>query len=409
MRRTLLLILVAAVVAACTSSETSPTTSPAPPTTAPASTSTTVITTPPTTSAPEDTTTTTTTTSTTIPLSEVVLTTELVADGFGQPVFLTNAGDARLFVVDQPGLIWVIDDADPEVFLDITSDVAFEGERGLLGLAFHPEYASNGRFYVNYTGNDGDTRIEEFTVSSDPNIADPASRRIVLEIGQPAGNHNGGMIAFGPDGALWAGMGDGGGADDQYGQGQRGDTLLGAMVRITVGPEESPYGIPEGNAFEAAEVWAIGLRNPWRFSFDGADLWIGDVGQGAVEEIDRVSTADTGLNLGWSIMEGSTCFRADSCDQSGLVLPVAEYGHDAGCSVIGGYVYRGAAVPTLDGHYFYGDLCSGFLRSIAPDGAEYDWTGQVGSLGGLTSFGVDAAGELYATLRSGSLLKFTTP
>jgi glucose/arabinose dehydrogenase len=336
----------------------------------------------------------------------VLLSVTMVADGFDQPVLVTNAGDDRLFVVDQPGFIWVIDEDDPQLFLDVSAEVTFGGERGLLGMAFHPDYAVNGRFYVNYTDRaDGTTKIVEYAVSADPNAADPASAREILSVDQPAGNHNGGMVLFGPDGNLWIGLGDGGASDDRFDNGQNPETLLGSMVRITVGPDIAGYEIPAGNTFAAPEVWAIGLRNPWRYAFDGDDLWIADVGQERVEEVDLVAATDTGLNFGWPIMEGSLCFRAGACDSTGLVLPIAEFTHPAGCSITGGFVYRGAAIPELAGHYFYSDYCSGLLRSITAEGVEHDWSGQLGELTGVTSFGVDAAGELYLTLQRGAVLK----
>ena len=362
--------------------------------------------------------TTTTTVSTSIPSStlppsdaNVVLDLEPIASGFDQPVFVTHApGDPRLFVVDQPGRIWVIQGGDPSVFLDIRDRVGFGGERGLLGMAFHPDYADNGLFYLDLTGSDGNTRIVEFTVSEDPNVADEESSRALLTIDQPAGNHNGGMIAFGPDGYLWIGMGDGGAANDRYGNGQRADTLLGSMLRIDVGPgAPDPYGIPPDNPFAdgadgAPEVWAIGLRNPWRWSFDGTDLWIGDVGQGTTEEVDRTSIDAAGLNYGWPVYEGTGCFGpAEDCTGDGFVFPVHEYGHDEGCSITGGYVYRGSTLPELTGHYFFSDFCSGFIHSIDPDGAIHDWTDDTGIVGGTTSFGVDAAGEIYVVNAEGTV------
>jgi hypothetical protein len=302
----------------------------------------------------------------------------------------------------------VIDGGDPELFLDITEDVSFEGERGFLGLAFHPDYADNGRFYVDYTDRSGDTKIVEFTVSADGGSADTGSARTILTIDQPAANHNGGMILFGPDGSLWIGMGDGGASDDRFGNGQRGDTLLGAMLRIDVGPGIEPYGTPSGNDFSAPEVWAIGLRNPWRFAFDGDDLWIADVGQNDIEEVNRVGWTENGLNFGWPIMEGSACFQSATCDGTGLVVPVTEYSHDAGCSVTGGFVYRGASIPQLAGHYFYSDYCSGILRSITASGDEYDWTDQMGTIGNVTSFGTDATGELYVSTMDGVITRLVS-
>ena len=306
-------------------------------------------------------------TTTTRPSDGTTLGLRLVADGFEQPVFYTTSGEAA-YVVDQPGRVWIIGEAgDPQVFLDLRERVSFRGEQGLLGLAFHPEYSDV--FYVNYTGRDGGTVVSEFRFLGA--VADPSSERVILEIPQPAGNHNGGMLAFGPDGDLWIGTGDGGGSNDRYGNGQRDDTLLGALLRIEVGPDIDPYRVIDGLGFAAPEIWAIGLRNPWRFSIDGDRIWIGDVGQGAVEEIDVASVDDRSLNFGWPIYEGSECFDGP-CDEDGLAFPTFEYGHDEGCSVTGGYVYRGTSIPQLDGHYFFSDYCSGFVRSIAPDGAVYD-------------------------------------
>ncbi len=386
---------VALLVAACTAGEPAPTTTAAPPST----TATTTTTTAP----PQTTTTSTTTTpTTTIPAAETRMAVEAVVGGFGQPV-LALAHEGRLFVVDQPGLIWVVDGDDPEVFLDIREPVLFGGERGLLGLAFHPEYPD--LFYVNYTDLNGATRIVEYRYD-DPGVL-PASARTVLRIGQPARNHNGGGIAFGPDGSLWIGMGDGGGSDDRYGNGQRGDTLLATMLRIEVGPDVEPYGVAGDYGFEAAEVWAIGLRNPWRFAFDGRDLWIADVGQNAREEINRVSVDDRGLNFGWPLFEGFDCYRGGSrCDDpTPYTAPVHQFRHPEGCSVTGGYVYRGSAMPQLAGHYFFSDWCGGFIRSIAPDGEVFDWTGQTGTISRVTSFGVDTDGELLVVSGSGTVYR----
>lgn len=337
-----------------------------------------------------------------------------VATGFEQPVFVTQpSGDSRLFVVDQPGVIWVIDDGDPLPFLDIRDRVSFGGERGLLGMAFHPDFGENGLFFVNYIDLDGDTRVSEFTVGDDPDQGERGSERIVLSVPQPAGNHNGGMIAFGPDGFLWIGMGDGGGSGDRFGHGQRADTLLGSMLRIHVGPEApEPYAIPVDNPFVdgdgAPEVWATGLRNPWRFSFDGMDLWIADVGQGTIEEINRTSAAEPGINYGWPVFEGTECFgTAGACTDEGFVFPVHEYGHGDACSVTGGYVYRGSAVPELDGHYLFSDFCDGFIRSIGPDGAVHDWTAGTGTVNRVTSFGIDGDGEVFVVSGDGTIFEIT--
>jgi len=392
------LLVLAVVIAACTT-EPTPSTSETPATAEP----TTPATAAPTTSATAEPTTTTTTqgasTTTTTPIAETVLGFDRIVEGFAQPV-LATASAGRLFVVDQPGQIWVIDGGDPEVFLDIRELVSFGGERGLLGLAFHPEH--DDLLYVNYTGLDGATRVVEYRYGRDG--SDPGSQRVVLRIPQPARNHNGGMIAFGPDGSLYVGMGDGGGAGDRFGHGQQGGTLLGAMLRIEVGPEVTPYGVADEYGFEAAEVWAIGVRNPWRFAFDGRDLWIADVGQDAREEINRVTVDDRGLNLGWPVYEGTDCFGSDPrCGDEGFTFPVHEYRHPEGCSITGGYVYRGDAIAQLRGHYFFSDFCSGFIRSIAPSGEVFDWTERTGVFGGVTSFGVDPDGELLLVTAGGTV------
>jgi glucose/arabinose dehydrogenase len=330
-----------------------------------------------------------------------------VADGFEQPVFFTESR-GRSFVVDQPGVIWeVTASGDVSTFLDIRDRVGFGGEQGLLGLAFHPEYG--GVVYVDYTARDGRTVVSEFTIPDGSSVPDPATERVVVEVPQPAANHNGGMIAFGPHGDLWIGMGDGGGANDRYGNGQRGDTLLGAMLRLSVEPGSSAQGSERNGAFASPEIAAIGLRNPWRFSFDGETLWIADVGQGDIEEVNRVSADTPGLNFGWPLYEGSACF-AGPCDgvdaaNRPLTWPVHEYGHDEGCSVTGGYVYRGSALPQLDGHYFFSDWCGGFIRSIAPDGAVVDWTEQTGPVASVTSFGRDERGEIYVVSGQGTVYR----
>ncbi len=344
---------------------------------------------------------------TTLPTGDTILRLESVAEGFEQPVFfITMGGDA--FVVDQPGVIWIVAPGnDPTVFLDIRKRVKFKGEQGLLGLAFHPDHPD--RFYVNYTAKNNATIVSEFTIDEDLHSADPDSERVILEVRQPAKNHNGGMIAFGPTGDLWIGMGDGGASNDKYGNGQNEGTLLGSMLRIVVGPEIETYDTTRNDAFDSPEIWAIGLRNPWRFSFDGENLWIADVGQGDVEEINRESMEDVGLNFGWPLYEGTDCFAGpcDGVDASGRVLsvPVHEYRHDEGCSVTGGYVYRGSAIPQLDGHYFFSDWCTGFIRSIAPDGSVHDWTDGTGTVAGVSSFGRDDAGEVYVVSASGTVYR----
>jgi glucose/arabinose dehydrogenase len=359
-------------------------------------------------SPPPATTTTTASTTTTLPIANLDLKLAEVARGFEQPVLaLSPPGDSRLFVVDQPGRIWVFGDDGSEVFVDLRDDVVFGGERGLLGLAFHPDYADNGRFFVNYTGVGGATRISELQASPDRNSARGDGQQILLEIGQPARNHNGGMIGFGPDGHLWIATGDGGGANDRFDQGQRPDTLLGALLRVDVSvPGE--YSIPDDNPFIAGggapEVWAYGLRNPWRFTFDDALLYVADVGQNKYEEINRIPVdASRGGNFGWPLFEGIDCFHGP-CDETDTIAPVVVYGHDEGCSVTGGYVYRGSAIPELAGHYFYGDYCGGWIRSLSPAGETFDWISASGDRA-ITSFGRDAAGEVYVVVAGGAIFR----
>lgn len=344
----------------------------------------------------------------------------LVADGLESPLFLTSPpADGRLFVVERAGRIRIVRGGDvlPDPFLDITDLVSTGGERGLLGMAFHPAYAHNGWFFLNYSDRDGNTRIERYTVSDAPDRAERASATLVLAIEQPYGNHNGGMIAFGPDGMLYVGMGDGGSANDPHGHGQDAHTLLGALLRVSVDGDAQPYGIPPDNPFAGGtggrpEIWATGLRNPWRFSFDraGGRLLIADVGQNAWEEINVVDPTVAGRNYGWRRMEGAHCTGALGCETEGLTLPLVEYGHDQGCSVIGGYVYRGAALADVVGHYFYSDWCRGWLRSfrVGDDGAiaeHIEWP--VGDLGTVVSFGEDAAGELYVVSQNGRIYRLT--
>lgn len=347
-----------------------------------------------------------------MPLSELVLVLEPVADGFDQPVLVTAPpGDPRLFVLDQPGRIWVLEGEHVAVFLDIRDAVRFRSEQGLLGLAFHPEYAENGLFYVDFTDDLGGTVVAEFSVDpGDPNAARPGSRRDFLRIAQPAANHNGGMLGFGPDGLLWLGLGDGGGSNDRYRNGQRADRRLASLIRVAVGPgAPEPFGEPADGPFieegGLPEVWAIGLRNPWRWAFDGDLLYVADVGQNTIEEINVVPVGAGGYNFGWPILEGDECFRSTDCDRSGMQDPVLTYTHQNGCSVTGGFVYRGAALPELAGHYFFGDYCSGWVDSIVigADGevAERHQWWDAGTLPGLTSFGLDAAGEVYAMTAGG--------
>lgn len=349
-----------------------------------------------------------TSTTTTIPLDQVAISVVEVDAGFDNPVLLVaSPDDGADLVVEQPGLVVRADGADHAVVLDIRDDVAYGGEQGLLGLAVHPEFAQNGLVYVNYTDAGGATIIEQFEMRA--GTIDTATRVPILTIPQPAGNHNGGMIAFGPDGYLWIGMGDGGASNDRFGNGQDADTLLGSMLRIEVGAAGvETYAIPTDNPFADGsdgrpEVWAVGLRNPWRFAFDAETLWLADVGQERIEEVNAVPTTTPGLNFGWSIMEGTECFQSDDCDTDGLVLPITEYTHDDGCSITGGEVYRGSAIPSLTGQYFFSDFCSGILRSISLDGSGRDWSDMIGRFGSTTGFGTGADGEMYIVTKEGSL------
>jgi glucose/arabinose dehydrogenase len=339
---------------------------------------------------------------------------ERVTEGLTRPVHITNAGDGsgRLFVVEKPGRIMIVRDGavQPDPLLDITDRVGAQGsEQGLLSVAFHPRFAENGSFFVNYTDRRGDTVISRFRAEGDR--ADPTSEQVLLQVDQPYPNHNGGLVLFGPDGYLYIGMGDGGSAGDPQGYGQRMDTLLGKMLRIDV-DNGNPYGIPPGNLQRAGarpEIWATGLRNPWRFSFDRAtgDLFIGDVGQNAWEEIDWLPAgAPAGANFGWNVLEGEACYRNATCDRRGFVMPIATYGHDLGCSVTGGYVYRGAQSPGLQGAYIFGDYCSGQMWTLRP-GTDGDWTlaPALDTNLSITSFGEDEAGELYLTAYEGELYR----
>lgn len=334
--------------------------------------------------------------------------------GLEAPLLLTHAGDGsgRLFVVEQGGTIRTVQDGEleSETFLDLSELTEAAGEQGLLGLAFHPAFERTGRFFVNYTDLAGDTVVASYT--TDGAQADPASAQVLLKIDQPYPNHNGGHLAFGPDGFLYIATGDGGSAGDPEGNGQNPDSLLGKLLRIDV-DRGAPYGIPRDNPFAdgggAPEVWAYGLRNPWRFSFDPAaeTLWIGDVGQGELEEIDRVPDDEAGLNYGWNEMEGSRCYEGTDCEPSDMVLPVTEYEHDLGCSVTGGFVYRADDFAELAGGYFFADYCSGNIWAIdAAARAGVEPTLLLSTERALSSFGQDEAGELYVTdIGAGELLR----
>jgi len=344
-----------------------------------------------------------------------------VASGLAFPLYLTAPpGDPRLFIVEKGGTIRIVKDGAllPVPFLDISDRVSTGGEQGLLGLAFDPSYAGTGRFIVHYTDVSGTTTVSSFHVSAgDPDQADPASEAVLLTVPQPFANHNGGQILFGPDGMLYLGLGDGGSENDPDGRGQSLADLLGDIVRVDVGTG-SGYTIPADNPFVGRndarpEIWSYGLRNPWRFSFDPAtgDLYLADVGQDQWEEVDVAPAAQgagRGANFGWNVMEGRHCFGGAACDSSLYTLPVLEYSHSEGCSITGGYVYRGAAIPDLQGHYFYSDFCQGWVRSFRlQDGQAADqlqWP-TLAPGGAVTSFGVDAAGELYIMNSGGQVFR----
>jgi glucose/arabinose dehydrogenase len=340
-----------------------------------------------------------------------------VAAGLSDPVYVTApSGDSRLFIVEQLGRIRIVENGQlrAQPFLDITARVSSGGERGLLSVAFHPAYQANGFFFVNFTDLNGNTRVERFSVSADPNVVDAGSSKLILGVAQPFANHNGGLNLFGPDGFLYIGLGDGGSGGDPQGNGQSRATLLGKILRIDV-DHGDPYAVPPDNPFVGqqgtrGEIWAFGLRNPWRFAFDRPSglLFIADVGQNRFEEVDVVQATRGGVNFGWNTMEGSSCFLTASCNQQGLDLPVVTYDHSNGaCSITGGHVYRGAALPEIAGRYFYSDYCAGFLRSIRYDNGnateQRSW--DVGSIGSITSFGEDAAGDTYMTSSNGRVYR----
>ncbi len=339
-----------------------------------------------------------------------------IVDGLANPVYLTAPpGDNdRVFIVEKGGVISIVKDGQQlaEPFLDISNLVSNGSEQGLLSMAFHPAYAENGRFYVYYTDTGGDTEVVQYTVTADPDVADPASASPIISVEQPFSNHNGGLLLFGSDGMLYIGLGDGGSAGDPQDHGQNLGTLLGTILRIDV-DGGTPYAIPSDNPFVADpnaldEIWAYGLRNPWRYALDPVDnvIYIADVGQNAWEEVNAQAADAGGLNYGWNIMEASTCFVSDPCDQTGLVLPAVEYGHNPECSVTGGFVYRGGAMPSLRGRYFYSDYCAGWIRSFRFDGGqvteETEWLPDVGN---VLSFGQDALGELYVLTDDGRVRK----
>jgi glucose/arabinose dehydrogenase len=351
-------------------------------------------------------------------LDDAAIELRTVVEGLDQPLLVATAGDGsdRQFIVEQVGRIRIVRDGEllSEPFLDVSEVITAGGEQGLLGLAFHPEYQANGRFFINYTDLEGDTVVAEYrSESAGADIASSESARVLLRVDQPYANHNGGGLAFGPDGYLYIALGDGGSAGDPHDNGQRLDTMLGKLLRIDVDStsDDLAYGIPDDNPFvdrdgARPEVWAYGLRNPWRFAFDGDDIWIGDVGQNQLEEINRMPAARAGLNYGWNIMEGDACYEPPTdCDRDDLVLPVTTYTHEDGCSVTGGYVYRGS-ISALVGAYVFGDYCSGTIWAVDASGpAEQDPVQLISTDFSISSFGLDERGELYVTDLGGTVLQ----
>lgn len=345
---------------------------------------------------------------------------EEFASGLTSPVEITNAGDSRLFVVQQNGIIKILQpngSANGADFLNISTKVSFNGERGLLGLAFHPQYSSNGYFFVYYNNTAGNIIVARYSVStSNPDVADPASEKILLNIPKPFDNHNGGSIHFAPDGNLWIVTGDGGSGGDPNNNAQNKNSLLGKMLRIDVN-SSGPYNIPPGNPFAGAgvdgadEIWAYGLRNAWKWSFDltSGNVMIADVGQGAIEEINRVPITQAGVNYGWRCYEGNNAYNTAGCPgMATMTFPVAVYNHSGGrCSITGGYIYRGSQFPSLQGKYFFADYCSMQIGIMNPDNSIV-WTA-ASSGNNFSTFGQDFQKELYvAAVTSGKIFKITT-
>ena len=344
-----------------------------------------------------------------------------LVDNFASPVYLTSPPNdsARLFIVEQGGTIVIRrhDTTLTRPFLDVRGQIDAGGERGLLSVAFDPNYATSGRFFVYFTNTSGDIRVVRYNVSSDPDSADEATADTTLKVAHPGqSNHNGGQLQFGPDGMLWIGTGDGGGGGDPDGNGQDKHALLGKLLRLDVSGA-SGYTIPADNPFKGdtsarEEIWSYGLRNPWRFSFDRqtGDLYIGDVGQNAWEEVDVAPVAvqrGRGVNYGWNIMEGKHCYPSDPCTNPGQ-LPWVDYQHAGGaCSISGGYVYRGSAIPALVGHYLFADYCNGNVSSLAyPGTTVVDRSAELRPGDGVSSFGQDARGRVYAVSLEGPVYRF---
>ncbi len=342
----------------------------------------------------------------------------LFASGFSSPVGMYHAGDSRLFVIEQAsGRIKVLDSNGTELgtFLNVSSQISTGGERGLLGLAFHPEYSANGRFFINYTNNQGSTVVAEYGVSGNPNVANPSAVQTIITIPQDFGNHNGGHIAFGADGYLYIGMGDGGSAGDPNNRAQNPQSLLGKMLRLDV-DGGTPYAIPNDNPFVGDagtldEIWSTGMRNPWKFSFDQetGDLWIADVGQNIKEEVNlELAGSAGGLNYGWRCFEGFSTFNGSGCNGT-YEDPVADFSHNAPynfCSITGGYVYRGDEFPNMIGKYFFTDYCAGSiytLENVNGTWADEEVNSELGF--GNVAFGEGANGDLYVVTISGNIYK----
>ena len=351
----------------------------------------------------------------------VNLTAYVHVDGGPLAIVAPPDGSGRLFVAAQDGRIWSVSNGAvaSTPLLNIGQRITSGGERGLLGIAVHPRFPADPRVFVDYTDLNGNTVVSSFSLDpADTSRLDPGSERIIFTTAQPFPNHNGGALLFGPDGNLYISLGDGGSGGDPFGNGQRLDTMLGKILRIDVDhPSDGrAYGIPAGNPFVSnasarPEIWLYGLRNPWRMSFDRAtgDLWIGDVGQDKWEEVDVAFAGTGGLNFGWNRTEGLHCYAPpNGCDTAGLTLPVAEYGHGPECTVIGGYVYRGLAFPALQGAYLFADYCSGALFAIPAAATGQTTPVVVGKTNtGISAFGEDAAGELYAVNLDGTISKVT--
>jgi glucose/arabinose dehydrogenase len=340
------------------------------------------------------------------------------ATGLNSPVEITNANDSRLFVVQQTGQIKIVQPSgavNVVNFLDISTKITYGGERGLLGLAFHPQYATNGYFFVYYNNLAGNITVARYSVSStDPNVANPASEKLMLDIPKPFSNHNGGSIHFGPDGYLWISTGDGGSGGDPNNNGQNKNALLAKMLRIDVN-STGPYNIPPSNPFVgidgADEVWSYGLRNAWKFSFDltAGNVMVADVGQNQIEEINRMPISQPAINYGWRCYEGNAAYNTAGCAAaSTMTFPVATYDHSGGkCSITGGYVYRGSLYPAFAGKYFFADYCSAQIGMMNPDNS-ITWTTAF-SGNNFSTFGQDSQKELYvASISNGKLYKLTT-